>query len=86
MIGTYVSCICIRMNESQRNAKSSTIAAVLGLILATLDIHLKLKQLNFVPTGIPMLIIISWSLAKYLHQDEGYVHTRSEVSFRVILI
>lgn len=44
------------------------------------DIQLKL---NFVPTGIPMLIIISWSLAKYLHQDEGYVHKHWKISFRV---
>ncbi len=38
------------------------------------------EGLNFVPTGIPMLIIISWSLAKYLHQDEGYVEKNIEKS------
>ncbi len=27
-----------------------------------------------------MLIIISWSLAKYLHQDEGYVEKNIEKS------
>jgi len=56
---------------------------VLGLILAMLDV-----QLNVVPTGIPMLIIISWSLAKYLHQDEGYVQkSLSELnSFKLSLI
>ncbi|KAA0716140.1 Vasoactive intestinal polypeptide receptor [Triplophysa tibetana] len=68
-VALFLSNYCILANYSWLLVEGHYLHSLINLSL-----HSHTKRLHcytLLGWGIPMLIIISWSLAKYLHQDEG---------------
>ncbi|KTG38067.1 hypothetical protein cypCar_00043588, partial [Cyprinus carpio] len=76
-VALFLSNYCILANYSWLLVEGHYLHSLINLSLRS-----QKKRLHWyilLGWGIPMLIIISWSLAKYLHQDEGYVHKHSKI-------
>uniref|UniRef100_A0A8C1BPF3 Secretin receptor n=1 Tax=Cyprinus carpio carpio TaxID=630221 RepID=A0A8C1BPF3_CYPCA len=73
-VALFLSNYCILANYSWLLVEGHYLHSLINLSLRS-----QKKRLHWyilLGWGIPMLIIISWSLAKYLHQDEGCWETR----------
>ncbi|XP_055071238.2 secretin receptor [Misgurnus anguillicaudatus] len=73
-VALFLSNYCILANYSWLLVEGHYLHSLINL-----SVHSQKRRLHLYTLlgwGIPMLIIISWSLAKYMHQDEGCWETR----------